>query len=303
MGYFMYPRVLTGMKALGLCLLATVLLFSFSSFKGQTVGLSGTKAETAAAATDDWPMFHHDVQHSGYSTSTAPSTNQTLWNYTTGGWVFSSPAVADGKVYVGSNNANVYCLSATTGAFMWSYTTGGRVYSSPAVAGGAVYVAGSDDHNLYAFGGLFTPTFTLTANTTSAITGGFFKLTGLFSISKTSPPNVTLQWAKDDSGFVYQQTDQTITNGTYDRDIAFTDPGTYQFRVVWPGDTTSNSAISNNVTVTVTQPIPTLAPTPTPTPTPIIPEFPIAIVLLVLVGFTTLSVILAENELARKAHN
>ena len=34
-----------------------------------------------------WPMFHHDLTHTGYSTSTAPNTNQTLWNYTNGSYV------------------------------------------------------------------------------------------------------------------------------------------------------------------------------------------------------------------------
>jgi outer membrane protein assembly factor BamB len=56
-------------------------------------------------------MFHHDLSHSGYSTSTTPKTNQTLWNYTTGSAVFSSPAVADGMVFIGSYDRNVYALN------------------------------------------------------------------------------------------------------------------------------------------------------------------------------------------------
>ena len=50
--------------------------------------------------------------------------------------MFSSPAVANGMVYVGSEDNNVYALNATTGAKLWSYTTGGEVLSSPAVANG-----------------------------------------------------------------------------------------------------------------------------------------------------------------------
>ena len=71
-----------------------------------------------------------------------------IWNYTPGGDVISSPAVADGKVYVGSYDNNVYCLDAATGANIWNYTTGGWVWSSPAVADGKVYV-GSNDDNVY----------------------------------------------------------------------------------------------------------------------------------------------------------
>src|SRR5208282_713818 len=47
------------------------------------------------------------------------------WSYTTGGTridpVASSPAVANGVVYVGSNDGNVYALNASTGAKLWSY--------------------------------------------------------------------------------------------------------------------------------------------------------------------------------------
>ena len=41
--------------------------------------------------------------------------------------VFSSPAVANGVVYVGSYDDNVYALNASTGAELWSYATGGQV--------------------------------------------------------------------------------------------------------------------------------------------------------------------------------
>jgi PGF-CTERM protein len=47
-------------------------------------------------------------------------------------------------VYVGSEDYNVYALNATTGAKLWNYTTGGGVFSSPAVANGTVYVGGVD---------------------------------------------------------------------------------------------------------------------------------------------------------------
>jgi glucose dehydrogenase len=77
------------------------------------------------------------------------TTGAKVWNYTTGGSVHSSPAVANGVVYVGSFDNNVYALNATTGANVWTFTTGGNVESSPAVANGVVYV-GSWDGNVYA---------------------------------------------------------------------------------------------------------------------------------------------------------
>jgi hypothetical protein len=68
--------------------------------------------------------------------------------------------VANGVVYVGSNDGKVFALNASTGAELWNFTTGGVVFNGPAVANGVVYV-GSGDNNLYAFGlrgGLPAPT-------------------------------------------------------------------------------------------------------------------------------------------------
>ncbi len=75
------------------------------------------------------------------------STGAKLWSYAAGG--NTSPAVANGVVYAGSDDGNLYALNASTGAKLWSFTTGGIVESSPAVANGVVYV-GSRDNNVYA---------------------------------------------------------------------------------------------------------------------------------------------------------
>jgi len=74
-----------------------------------------------------------------------------FWQYTPNGNIESSPAVANGVVYFGADDFNLYALDAGSGALLWNYTTGSPVKSSPAVANGVVYV-GSDDGSLYAFG-------------------------------------------------------------------------------------------------------------------------------------------------------
>jgi outer membrane protein assembly factor BamB len=76
-----------------------------------------------------------------------------LWNYTTGDWVVSSPAVADGLLFVGSFDHTFYCLNTSDGRHVWNYTTGGMISASPAIANGIVYV-GSLDGAVYAFGTL-----------------------------------------------------------------------------------------------------------------------------------------------------
>jgi outer membrane protein assembly factor BamB len=77
------------------------------------------------------------------------STGEKMWSYTTGAGISSSPAVVNGLVYFGSNDGNLYALNAGTGAKQWSFATGGNVYSSPTVVNGVVYF-GSDDGNVYA---------------------------------------------------------------------------------------------------------------------------------------------------------
>jgi outer membrane protein assembly factor BamB len=183
------------------------------------------------------------------------NTGASIWNYTANNPVNSCPAVADGKVYAGSTDNRIYALNSTNGALVWSYQSSNSVTSSPAIAEGKLYV-GSYDNKVYAFSSLPTPTFALAANVSTIIPGGFFKLTGTLSLTKTSPPNITLQWSKDNSGFIFQQTFDTIANGVYTRDIAFSSAGTYQLRAIWPGDSTSNSGTSNVVTVVVQNVIP-----------------------------------------------
>jgi outer membrane protein assembly factor BamB len=61
----------------------------------------------------------------------------------------SSPVIADGRVYFGSGDGNVYALDATSGALAWKFHTGNVVHASPALAAGTLYV-GSWDRNFYA---------------------------------------------------------------------------------------------------------------------------------------------------------
>lgn len=76
-----------------------------------------------------------------------PSAAQTIpdaWDLFT-----SSPAVANGKVYFGSGDGNVYAADAQTGVLQWKFSTRDVVHASPAVVGNTVYI-GSWDSNLYA---------------------------------------------------------------------------------------------------------------------------------------------------------
>ncbi len=73
-----------------------------------------------------------------------------VWTATTGGTMESSPAVAYGQVFIGSDDHTIYAFDADTGALDWRFQTGDIIQlTSPAVANGVVY-CGSSDRNIYA---------------------------------------------------------------------------------------------------------------------------------------------------------
>ena len=127
-----------------------VLISIIPSMAVDNVNINISSGKSSGDDVDWWPMFRHDPKHSGYSTSKVPDTNNVLWSYTTLGCVRSSPAIIDGRVYIGSYDNKVYCLDAITGDYIWSYKTGSSVDSSPAIADGKVYI-GSEDGYLYCF--------------------------------------------------------------------------------------------------------------------------------------------------------
>lgn len=71
------------------------------------------------------------------------------WRLSLGGEIFSSAASAHGKMYVGSSNGRLYCISGE-GEKLWSFISGDKISASPAVGrDGTVYV-GSWDRYFYA---------------------------------------------------------------------------------------------------------------------------------------------------------
>jgi len=94
-------------------------------------------------------MFRGDLTHSGHYDSAAPQNLEVRWSFQTSEAIVSSPAVADGVVYVGSSDNFLYAIDAVTGKQRWKFDAHGNVSSSPAISAGVVYVV-SLDGNLYA---------------------------------------------------------------------------------------------------------------------------------------------------------
>jgi len=74
-----------------------------------------------------------------------------IWNFATRARVESSPAIADGRVFVGSNDGRFYVLNLANGNKVWEFNAGAPLSASPAIAKGRI-VIGSQDGRLYCFG-------------------------------------------------------------------------------------------------------------------------------------------------------
>jgi outer membrane protein assembly factor BamB len=68
------------------------------------------------------------------------------WTYSTGGYAYSGPTVANTRhspptVFIGSFDGNIYALDAKDGGVRWSRSAGGQVVGSLSAVGDIVYVA------------------------------------------------------------------------------------------------------------------------------------------------------------------
>jgi outer membrane protein assembly factor BamB/tRNA A-37 threonylcarbamoyl transferase component Bud32 len=76
-------------------------------------------------------------------------TGEFRWKYATDGGVASSPTTWNDRVIFGSLDERLYSLFASSGQRAWVFRTHGRIYSSPRAAYGHVFL-GSDDGIFYA---------------------------------------------------------------------------------------------------------------------------------------------------------
>jgi len=102
-----------------------------------------------------WWMFHHDAQRSGRSSYgglnvMGPTVGKVRWTYPVGGYGEVSPTIgADGTIYIGSTDKNLYAINPD-GTKKWTFTTGGAIRSSPMTGADGTIYTGSEDGCLYA---------------------------------------------------------------------------------------------------------------------------------------------------------
>jgi hypothetical protein len=62
------------------------------------------------------------------------------WQFQTNGKIFATPAIANGTVYVGSEDNCLYAIDQNNGKLKWKFNTKGKVYSSATVFNNIVFL-------------------------------------------------------------------------------------------------------------------------------------------------------------------
>lgn len=76
-------------------------------------------------------------------------TGDKLWEFETDDKIWSTPAISNGALYIGSFDKKLYALNAADGSKKWEFETEGSIVSTPLVSNGTVYI-GSFDRHIYA---------------------------------------------------------------------------------------------------------------------------------------------------------
>jgi len=94
-------------------------------------------------------MFRGDPSRSGfYQGEGLAKLSGLKWKFKTEDSVLSSPAIAGGVIYFGSDDGGLYAVELKNGRKKWRFTAPDHILSSPAIAGDSVFF-GSDDHLFY----------------------------------------------------------------------------------------------------------------------------------------------------------
>src|SRR2546428_7099179 len=133
------------------CLIGLMLNSSWSVSAAETMSAT-------ALGNIPWPMFRHDLLHTGRSSYLGPQAFHLKWSFDVGGeGLDSTPAIdASGNVYVQSRSGYLYALYSN-GTLKWKFPTFDSIVgccygpeSSPAIDSNGLIYVGSSDGSLYA---------------------------------------------------------------------------------------------------------------------------------------------------------
>ena len=140
-------------------ILATALFMSLLSVsvlpvmaKNISMILQTTPDILPALANSAWPMFQHDLRHTGCSPYIGPQAANLKWTFTLESGYTNTPAIAsDGTLYACASDGGqrLYAVNPD-GTEKWSNSTWHSMNSTPAVGSdGTIYVVQSDDLAAY----------------------------------------------------------------------------------------------------------------------------------------------------------
>lgn len=121
------PRLFRYFSAL--TLFASLSLFVFSVLPA-----------TAESSASQWPQFRGGPSQTGIATGSLPVELEPVWTFEVADGTESTPAIADGLVYIPSLAGQLHALSLADGKSVWTYDTDEEeIKSSPLVHDGTVY--------------------------------------------------------------------------------------------------------------------------------------------------------------------
>jgi len=110
----------------------------------EAAATAARERDGAPTASADWPFYRGDRALTGVAGGELPQRPALLWTFAAAGAVTSSPVVAEGRVFFGSDDGKVYAVGLRDGLELWSFATQDIVEAPPLVLNGSVYVGSSD---------------------------------------------------------------------------------------------------------------------------------------------------------------
>src|SRR5215813_4458525 len=106
----------------------------------------------AQLANSSWPIYQHDLLHTGRTTIVGPSSVFIDWGFLAGAAFRSGPTVAfDGTIYAGGSR-RLYAVNPGPGTQKWLADTVGAVkFSTPTVGSDGTIYVGARDNRLHAY--------------------------------------------------------------------------------------------------------------------------------------------------------
>ena len=95
-------------------------------------------------------IYRQSFSRKGFAPTKGPEEPSILWVSSLNDTVTTSPAVADGMVFVGTSGGDFYALDMTTGNIIWMFKTASSISSSPVIMNGIVFFGTEEPGKVYA---------------------------------------------------------------------------------------------------------------------------------------------------------